>query len=219
MMHVVIAGCGRAGTALAVRLDAEGDSVCVVDRDATARNRLPGGFGGEFVTGSGMRRAVLEAAGIERADALVALTPSDSLNIVIVRIAREVFRVPRVTGRLNDVEHAAIAAELGLDMVTSVRMTVDRVHRLLRHAPLEPEYTFGNGESLLVRAPVPDYLAGRKAAEFNVEGEITVVEITRGGHSLIPGPGTALRQGDRMSFVVASTALERLRGFLGGRWQ
>jgi trk system potassium uptake protein TrkA len=217
-MHVVIAGCGRAGTALAVRLDAEGDSVCVVDRDAAARNRLHGGFSGEFVAGSGMRRAVLEAAGIERADALVALTHSDSLNIVIARIAREVFRVPLVTGRLNDVEYSVVAAELGLDMVTSVRMTVDRVHRTLRHAPLEPEYTFGNGESLLVRTPVPDYLAGRKAAEFNVEGEITVVEITRGGHSLIPGPGTELQQGDRMSFVVASAALERLRGFLGGRW-
>ena len=68
-------------------------------------------------------------------------------------------------------------------------MTVDRVHRMLRHAPLEPEYTFGNGESLLVRAPVPDYLAGRQAAEFNVEGEITAIEVTRGGHSMIPGPG------------------------------
>jgi trk system potassium uptake protein TrkA len=218
-MHAVIVGCGRAGTALAVRLDAEGDSVAMVDSDGQARQRLPAGFGGEFVTGSGMRRAVLEAAGIQHADALVALTASDSLNIVIARIAREVFRVPHVVGRLSDVEHAAVAAELGLDMITSVRMTVDRVHRMLRHAPLEPEYTFGNGESLLVRAPIPDYLAGRRVTEFNVEGEITAVEITRGGHSVIPGPGTTLRRGDRVSFVAASTALQRLRSFLGERWE
>jgi len=218
-MHAVIVGCGRAGMALAVRLDAEGDSVCAVDIDATARERLPGGFGGEFAVGSGLRRPVLEAAGIERADALVALTSSDSLNIVIARIAREVFRVPAVVGRLNDVEHVPVAIELGLDMVHSVTMTVDRVHRMLHHASLEPEYTFGNGESLLVRAPVPDYLAGRPAAAFNVEGEITVVEVTRGGHSMIPGPGTTLQPGDRVSFVVASGALGRLRSFLGGRWQ
>jgi trk system potassium uptake protein TrkA len=218
-MHAVIVGCGRAGTGLAVRLDAEGDSVCAVDIDGRARERLPGGFGGEFVAGSGLRRAVLEAAGAEHADALVAVTSSDSLNIVIARIAREVFHVPRAIGRLTGTEHTVIAAELGLDMVASVRMTVDRVHRLLRHATLDPEYTFGNGESLLVRAPVPDYLAGRAAAEFNVEGEITVVEITRGGHSLIPGPAATLREGDRVSFVVASAALGRLRGFLGGRWE
>lgn len=218
-MHVVIVGCGRAGTTLAVRLDAEGDSVCVVDIDSQARERLPGGFGGRFVQGSAMRRQVLEEAGTAQADALVALTSSDSLNIVAARVAREVFHVPHVVGRLTDVEHALIATELGLDMVTSVRMTVDRVHRMLRHRLLDPEYTFGNGESLLVRAPVPDYLAGRHASEFNVEGEIWVVEITRGGHSLIPGAGATLRDGDRVSFIVASGALGRLKSFLGGRWE
>lgn len=218
-MHAVIVGCGRAGTALAARLDAEGDSVAAVDVDPRAREHLPGAFGGEFVTGNGLRRPVLESAGIERADALVALTSSDSLNIVIARIAREVFHVPVVTGRLTGVEHAVVATEFGLDMVASVRMTADRVHRMLHHSLLEPEYVFGNGETLLVRAPVPGYLAGRSAAEFNVEGEIAVVEITRGGRSLIPGPGAELRQGDRVSFAVASGALERLRSFLGGRWQ
>jgi len=218
-MHTVIVGCGRAGTALAVRLDAEGDSVTAIDIDPGARERLSAGFGGEFVPGNGLHRPALEAAGIERADALVALTSSDSLNVVIARIAREVFRVPAVIGRLIGVEHAAVATDLGLDMVTSVAMTVDRVHRLLHHSPLEPEYTFGNGETLLVRATIPDYLAGRHAAEFNVEGEITAAEITRGGHSLIPGPGAELRRGDRVGFVVASASLERLRSFLGGRWQ
>ena len=218
-MHAVIVGCGRAGAALAGRLDAEGDSVSAIDVDPQARKRLPGGFGGEFIMGNGLRRAILEAAGIERADALVAFTSRDSLNIVIARIARETFRVPVTVGRLNDTEHVAAAGELGLHMVTSVAMTVDRVHRMLRHAPLEPEYTFGNGETLLVRATIPDYLAGRQAAEFNVEGEITAIEITRGGRSLIPGPGAELRRGDRVGFVVASAALERLRSFLGGRWQ
>jgi trk system potassium uptake protein len=218
-MHAVIVGCGRAGSALAVRLDAEGDSVSAIDIDPRTRQRLPGGYGGEFVTGSGLRRPVLEAAGVERAGALVAITSSDSLNIVIARIGRDVFRVPAVVGRLYGVEHVAVATELGLHMVASVAMTADRVHRMLRHASLEPEYTFGNGETLLVRATVPDFLAGRQAGEFNVEGEIAVTEITRGGRSLIPGPGTALRRDDQLSFIVASAALDKLRSFLAGRWQ
>ncbi|HET9732386.1 MAG TPA: TrkA family potassium uptake protein [Acidimicrobiales bacterium] len=217
-MHVIVVGCGRAGTALAVRLDAEGDAVCVVDIDERSREQLPSGFGGDFVHGSGMAKPVLERAGADRADALVALTSSDSMNIVATRMARDQFHVPHVVGRLVDAEHALVATELGLDMVTSVRMTVDRVHRMLRHRPLDPEYTFGNGESLLVRAPIPDYLSGRRASEFNVEGEIGVVEITRSGRSVIPGPSATLRSGDRVSFVVASGALGRLGSFLGGRW-
>ena len=136
-MHGGVGGCGRAGTALAARLDAEGDSVCAVDRDSQAQGRLAAGFGGEFVAGSGLHRPVLEAAGIERADALVALTSSDSLNIVIARVARDVFRVPHAIGRLTDFEHVPVATELGLDMVASVQLTVDRVHRMVRHRPLE----------------------------------------------------------------------------------
>lgn len=217
-MNVVIVGCGRAGSALAARLDAEGDAVSVVDLDKGASRRLPGGFGGQFVHGDALRRDVLEASGVREAAALAALASSDSCNIVVARVARDTYRVPRVLGRLHDQERAPVCVDLGLAMVTSVRMTVDRVHRMLRHSRLEPEQTFGNGETLLVRSPVPDYLAGRRADELNVAGEIQVVEVTRGGHSSIPGAGAELRAGDLVSFVVASSALGRLRGFLGGRW-
>jgi Trk K+ transport system NAD-binding subunit len=36
---------------------------------------------------------------------------------------------------------------------------------------------------------------------------------------MIPGAGSTLREGDMVSFIVASGALERLRSFLGGRWK
>ena len=216
-MQVVIIGCGRAGAALAHRLDIEGDTVGVIDVDPAARLRLPPRFRGRFVHADGMHTEALEKAGIDRTDALAALSGNDSLNVVIMRIARERYRVPHVVGRLHDTDAAPVCADLGLAMVTSVRMTVDRVHRMLRHRRLEPEHTFGNGESLLVRSGVPDYLAGRHVHELDVAGEIQVVEVTRAGHSLIPAPGSRLRNGDLVSFVVAAGSLERLRGFVGGR--
>jgi trk system potassium uptake protein TrkA len=218
-MHVLIVGCGRSGSALAARLDAEGETVGVVDYDGDTRTRLPVSFAGTFVTGDAVHRSVLEEAQIEKADAFVSLSSNDSLNIVVARIAREIFHVPHVVGRLHNVEWYPVSSILGLQMVTTVQMTVDRIHLLLKHRPLDPEQVFGNGESLLVRSLVPDYLADRRVAEFNVEGEIQVVEISRGGHSMIPGAGSTLREGDMVSFIVASGALERLRSFLGGRWK
>jgi trk system potassium uptake protein TrkA len=218
-MHVLIVGCGRSGSALAARLDAEGETVGVVDYDGDTRTRLPVSFAGTFVTGDAVHRSVLEEAQIEQADAFVSLSSNDSLNIVVARIAREIFHVPHVVGRLHNVEWYPVSSILGLQMVTTVQMTVDRIHLLLKHRPLDPEQVFGNGESLLVRSLVPDYLADRRVAEFNVEGEIQVVEISRGGHSMIPGAGSTLREGDMVSFIVASGALERLRSFLGGRWK
>jgi trk system potassium uptake protein TrkA len=218
-MHVVIVGCGRSGSALAARLDAEGETVGVIDYDGDTRTRLPVSFAGTFVIGDAVHRSVLEEAQIEQADAFVSLSSNDSLNIVVARIAREIFHVPHVVGRLHNVEWYPVSSILGLQMVTSVQMTVDRIHLLLKHRPLDPEQVFGNGESLLVRSLVPDYLADRRVAEFNVEGEIHVVEISRGGHSMIPGAESTLREGDMVSFIVASGALERLRSFLGGRWK
>ncbi len=217
-MHVIIVGCGRSGAALATRLRAEGESVSVIDLDARARERLPSSFTGNFLEGDALHHSILIAARIDEADTFVALSSSDSVNIVLARVARDTFHVPQVVGRLHNLEWYHISRHLGLQMVTTVQMTVDRIHLLLRHRPLDPELVFGNGETLLVRSSVPDYLAGRRTNEFNVEGEIQVVEITRGGHSSIPGGASKLHAGDMVSFVVASGSLERLHSFLGGRW-
>jgi trk system potassium uptake protein TrkA len=209
-------GCGRTGSALATGCEAEGDQVSVIDVDETVRNHLPRGFGGRFVAGNGITPRVLEEAGIAHAEAFVALTPNDNANTVAARVAREVFRVPRVLARLYDPAHAPVYSEFGIVTVGSVQTTVNRVVQLLHHSTLEPHQTFGNGETLLVRSRVPDYLAGRGVLEFNVPGEIQVVELSRAGHSRIPEHSTPLEGGDIVSFIVAARSLDRLRSFLDG---
>lgn len=217
-MQAVIMGCGRTGAALATRFDAEGDQVTVLDPDDAARRRLPTGFRGRFVTGNGVTPAILLAAGIAQAEAFVALTPNDSANIVAAKVARDTHRVPRVIARLHDPVHAEVYRKLGIVTVASVPTIVNRIFQLLHHEALEPQHTFGNGETLLVRSAVPAYLAGRPVSEFDVPGEIRVVELSRAGHSSIPESSTTLHGGDVLSFVVASGSLGRLRGFLGGKW-
>jgi trk system potassium uptake protein TrkA len=213
-MQVIIMGCGRSGSSLAARLEAEGDAIVLLDPDASAEDRLPAGFKGRFIEGSGTSRAWLEEAGIAHAEAFVALSPTDSSNIVATRIAREQYQVPRVIGLLFDQARASIYADLGIATVSAVQTNVNRVHHLLHHRGLEPEQTFGNGETMLVRAFIPDYLGGRRVAELNVPGEIQVVEITRSGHSSVPEGTSVLRPHDFLSFVVASGSLGRLRSFL-----
>ncbi len=217
-MKVVVMGCGRTGSLLAMRLQGEGDTVTVIDPDAAARDRLPVGFAGTFLCGSAVSRTVLERAGIAETEAFVALSHDDGANAVAARVAHRTFHVPRVLARLYDPSHAALYTELGITTVGSVTATANRVLQVLHHRALETQHSFGGGETVLVRSPIPDYLAGRRAAELNVEGEIRVVEMTRRGRSRIPLDGTDLEQGDVVSFVVASGSLGRLHSFLGGRW-
>ncbi|MFG2302583.1 potassium channel family protein [Actinacidiphila glaucinigra] len=214
-MRVIIVGCGRVGSALALQLTAEGNDTWVIDRRAQARHALPDGFTGHFLEGNGYNRAVLDAAGVTHADALVAVTGRDNGNIVTARVARQAYRVPVVLARIDDPRRAEIYRGLGIRTISGVSWTVHRLHQLLSHRHLAPERGFGNGETLLIRSSLPGYLTGRPLSAFEVDGEIRVAEVTRGGHSLVPSHHTLAERGDVVTFTVAAGALGRLRGFLG----
>ena len=95
-MKVIIIGCGRVGSSLAQTLSQRGDTVVVIDSDPTAFERLGPTFKGRTISGVGFDRDVLLQAGIEHADALAAVTVSDEANVTAARLARQVFKVPRV---------------------------------------------------------------------------------------------------------------------------
>lgn len=213
-MNVIVIGCGRVGAMLAGGLGVDAHDVCVIDRNPKALKLLPRNYRGQVRVGNGYNRTVLEAAGIQRADALAAVTSGDNTNIVCARTARDVYRVPIVVARIYDPRRAEIYRGLGIQTVASVQWTVHRIQQTLLHRHLAPQRQFGSDDTLLVREPVPPYLAGRSLAEFEVEGEIRPVEVTRLGRSFIAAPGTPVMAGDVVTFAVAAAALDRLRAFL-----
>ena len=92
-MHVVIMGCGRVGSLLALELEAKGHSVAVIDQSKEAFRRLGPDFKGRTITGVGFDRDTLLEAGIEGADAFAAVSNGDNSNILAARVAR--LRWPR----------------------------------------------------------------------------------------------------------------------------
>ena len=213
-MKLIVIGCGRVGSALAIRLTGEGHDVRVVDRNPTSRRLLPASFTGSWHQGNGYNRAILEGAGVREIDAFVAVTSGDNTNIVAARTAKDVYRVPIVVARIYDPKRADIYRQLGIPTVASVVWTVGQIHQMLQHRHLQPELTFGNGETVLVRSALPDYLTGRPLRSLEVDAEIRVVEVTRVGRSFIPETGAPAEAGDVVTFAVASSALGRLRTFL-----
>ncbi|HYQ61754.1 TrkA C-terminal domain-containing protein, partial [Actinophytocola sp.] len=120
-----------------------------------------------------------------------------------------------VIARIYDPRRADIYQALGIPTVASVRWTVNRISQVLRHRHVDPEVTFGNGETLLVRETLPTWFAGRPLHDLDVDGQIRVVAVTRGGHSFLPAGDNLARAGDTVSLAVAASALDRLRSFLG----
>lgn len=130
-MNVVIMGCGRIGSRLATMLDAEGHRVSIIDLNPDAFARLSPDFGGRTTVGTGLDEDVLKSAGIEEADAFVAVTTGDNRNIMASQIAKHVFNVPEVLCRIYDPVREDTYHTLGLDTVCPTTMISNHIREQL----------------------------------------------------------------------------------------
>ncbi|MGH9110571.1 MAG: potassium channel family protein [Acidimicrobiales bacterium] len=209
-MHVVVVGCGRVGSGLALSLTREGHSVAILDRNGTAFRRLPEDWEGSRVTGSGFDRDDLERGGAIGADALAAVTSGDNTNILTVRIARETYRIPRVVARIYDPRRAEIYQRLGIPTVATVTWTIDQVRRRLLPEAVTGEWADPSGKLLLVERPVPDAWAGRRLGDLEVPGRLLLVGVTRAGQPRLDARDLIGQEGDRLHLAVMKDALGEL---------
>src|SRR5659263_282935 len=122
-MHVVILGCGRAGSRIAQHLTRQGHSVAVIDKNPTVFHLLGSDFKGQTVTGIGFDSNTLLEAGIDGADAFIAVSSGDNSNLVASKVARDVFNVPHVIARIYDPRRAEIYKKMGIETVAPVTLS------------------------------------------------------------------------------------------------
>ena len=209
-MHVIVVGCGRVGSELAVSLDQMGHSVAVVDKSRNAFRRLPERFNGKVVLGYGYDRDHLETAGVREAGALAAVTSGDNSNVLSARIARETYQIPNVVARIYDPRRAIIYQRLGIPTVATVRWTTDQVLRRLLPEHTESEWTDASGIVSLVERTLPESWAGRKLAGLNEGTDFRLAAVTRGGEARIPSADAVGQEGDILHMLVRKDAADRL---------
>ncbi len=214
-MRIIIIGCGRMGASLAQTLGGRGHEVTVVDRDPSSFERLGSSFKGRTVCGGGFDRETLLKAGIERADGLSAVTASDEVNVVAARLARQVFRVPKVVARIYDPHKAEIYRRLGLQNISPVTWGINRTIELLCYSRMETLFSLGSGEVDIVEVEVPHLLVGRTVDELTVHGEIHVVAVSRRGKTFLPLLGTEFLEGDVVHLALLAVSADRLKTLLG----
>ncbi|MEU4420382.1 TrkA family potassium uptake protein [Actinoplanes sp. NPDC024001] len=206
-MHVVIMGCGRLGSTLAQKLDAQGHHVAVIDRDAEAFRRLGADFGGVTINGIGFDRDVLQAAGIERADAFAAVSSGDNSNIISARLARETFGVSRVVARIYDSRRAQVYERLGIPTIATIRWAADRMFRYL--VPEDRVEVFRDPTSVvsIVEAPLHRDWIGRTVKSLEERTGARVAYLTRFGMGLLAQPSTVLQDGDQVFMLVTDESV------------
>jgi trk system potassium uptake protein len=129
--NIVIMGCGRVGGKLATMLDAAGYKVTVLDIDTYSFRRLPPVFSGTALIGNGTDEDMLRKAGIQEADAFIALTQGDNRNVMAAQIAKQIFHVPRVICRIYDPLRKDIYEQLGLESISPTEVFADMLFNRL----------------------------------------------------------------------------------------
>lgn len=136
-MRIVILGCGRVGSTLATMLDAEGHDVTILDLNADQFRRLGADFNGTAMVGTGIDEDVLRRAGIEQADAFIAVTNGDNTNIMSSQIARVIFKVPKVITRIYDPVRQETYRALGLETICPTIIGALTIKKVLEGKPIE----------------------------------------------------------------------------------
>ena len=215
-MHVIVVGCGRVGSSLAKQLTESGHTVAVIDRRSEAFERLGDNFTGDKIVGIGFDRDRLTQAGIERADALAAVTSGDNSNVLIARVARETFGLEHVVARIYDPRRAAIYQRLGIATVATVAWTTERILRRVVPDTLAVEWVDPSAKVSLIERSIGSGWAGRRLLDMEDGRPVRVVAVSRLGTSQLPTNDLVAQDGDVVYLAVAGDALDQIEGLLAG---
>lgn len=136
-MYIIIAGCSKVGASLVNKLSEEGNDVVVIDRDKDNFSQLGSGSNCMTLAGVPIDEDILKDAGIERADALAAVTTDDNTNFMIAQIAQQLYHVPEVITQINDPEKQLVLTTMGLQTICPTRLTVEAFFHTLKKGAAE----------------------------------------------------------------------------------
>lgn len=132
-MKTIILGAGQVGYHVARYLASADHSITVVDKSAELLSKIGDSLDVQPIQGFASHPDVLQKAGAEEADLLIAVTASDEVNIVACEVANTLFKVPKKIARIRN-QHYLNAywsdlfafPHLGIDVVISPEIEVAR---------------------------------------------------------------------------------------------
>lgn len=213
-MRIVIAGCGRVGSDLALTLSEEGHDVSVIDNRPGVFDRLGSTFNGTTHEGLGYDVRLLREAGIELADAFVAATDSDNANAMAVQLAKRVFGVPKTIARLDDPAREEAYRALDVQFVPGAKLTSKVIHEQIVREEFSYHVTFAGGDVEIVEMIIGPEGAGVTVADLEVADALRVAAIYRKDRTLIPGDDFVLAEGDLVVAGARSGARKKIRRYV-----
>ena len=185
-MYLIVVGLGGIGRALAGLAAEEGHSVVVIDRDEEKCADILEEYDLLAVSGNATDKNTLEDAGIDRADALVATTSDDALNLMACWLAKK-YEVRTLVSIVNQKEHADLFKEVGVRISENPDEIVARSLFLWSENP-DTQLLASIEGGTIFEITVADGAKGVNKTVCEVSGvkDMLYIAIRRGGKLIIP---------------------------------
>lgn len=223
-MKVVILGAGRRGIRLARHLVEENKDVIIIDEDAEDVNTAMAKVDCLAIKGSGTSLEDLSDAGIDDADAFVALTGSDETNLVSSGIASSEFKVPLTIASIRNLSYTGYSgignSLMGITHIVNPTQEVAQyIYQDVERGIYSDIISFENSSLLLYNvyvekgSPYADKIVKDLRKELNAN--FIIAALSREGEALVPSGDTVVRPGDTLSLVAQEESVKKLLSSVG----
>ena len=224
-MKIIVLGAGQVGSSVAANLAREANDITVVDVDAELLRELQDRLDIRTVLGHASHPDVLERAGAEDADMILAVTNSDETNMIACQIAYSLFRTPTKIARIRAREYLAFPQLFSTDcvpidvMISPEQVIIDYVQRLINHPGALQVLDFADGlvQLVAVRAYYGGPLVGqalRRIKDHMPGVDTRVAAIFRRGQPILPEGDTMVEADDEVFFIAAKEDIRAVMGEL-----
>ncbi|MDA0305545.1 MAG: Trk system potassium transporter TrkA [Proteobacteria bacterium] len=227
-MKVIVCGAGQVGFNIARHLALENNDVTVIDRAPELVRRVNDTLDAKGIVGHASDPEVLERAGIETADMIIAVTHTDEVNMVACQVAHSLFDVPTKIARVRQQSYLQpIYANLfsrdnmSIDVIISPEIEVARaVTRRLQVPGAFEMIPLVDGKVKLIGVRCEDTCPLvntplRQLTQLFPDLNIVIVGLMRNGTPLVPSSDDQMLPGDEVYFVVDSEQVLRAMAAFG----
>jgi trk system potassium uptake protein TrkA len=204
-VYVIIAGGGKVGWNLARELISKGAEVSLIESDHRRYRVVEEELEHAVQYGDATELWVLERAGIQRADLVIAVTGDDEDNMLICQVAKEKYEVARIVARVNNPRNLQHFKLLGVQPAVSA---TDLILRLIEHEV--PEYGLvqllaleeERLEIIELEVAAGSAAAGRRVSEVLLPDGSLIISVLRGGAGFVPKADSIIQAGDQVLLIL-----------------
>jgi trk system potassium uptake protein len=217
-VYVIVVGAGKVGWNLARELLEKEHEVTVIENNRERYATVEQELEHNIHYGDASELWVLERAGIQRADMVIAVTGDDEDNMLICQVAKEKYLVDRIIARVNNPRNREHFELLGIKPLVSA---TDLILRLIEHEV--PHYGLVHLldlpeqrlEIIEMMLPENSRAAGQRVGDLQMPDGTLLISVLRGDEGFVPIADTVLEPGDEILAVLDPSVEEDLTAYFG----